>query len=125
MIIERKYVSFISLINTDEKAKEIFFNAFNKSYPPEDRERIFSILAYLCLYERDMGWCFKYLGDVIDGFSKLDIESPYDNGFSYSDVNDVEIAFKSDDELIIHLLHNFDGVKHIVKVEKYTNASCT
>ena len=125
MIIERKYVSFISLINTDEKAKEIFFTAFNKSYPPEDRERIFSELAYLCLYEREMSWCFEYLGDVIDGFSKLDIESPYDNGFSYSDVNDVEIAFKSDDELIIHLLHNFDGVKHIVKVEKYTNASCT
>ena len=125
MIIERKYVSFISLINTDEKAKEIFFTAFNKSYPPEDRERIFSELAYLCLYEREMSWCFEYLGDVIDGFSKLDIESPYDNGFSYSDVNDVEIAFKSDDELIIHLLHKFDGVKHIVKVEKYTNANCT
>ena len=125
MIIERKYVSFISLINTDEKAKEIFFTAFNKSYPPEDRERIFSELAYLCLYEREMSWCFEYLGDVIDGFLKLDIESPYDNGFSYSDVNDVEIAFKSDDELIIHLLHKFDGVKHIVKVEKYTNANCT
>ena len=125
MIIERKYVSFISLINTDEKAKEIFFTAFNKSYPPEDRERIFSELAYLCLYEREMSWCFEYLGDVIDGFSKLDIESPYDNGFSYSDVNDVEIAFKSDDELTIHLLHKFDGVKYIVKVEKYTNTSCT
>lgn len=125
MIIEREYVSFISLINTDEKAKEIFFTAFNKSYPPEDRERIFSELAYLCLYEREMSWCFEYLGDVIDGFSKLDIESPYDNGFSYSDVNDVEIAFKSDDELIIHLLYNFDGVKHIVKVEKYTSANYT
>ena len=33
-------------------------------------------------------------------------------------------ANKSDDELTIHLLHNFDGVKYIVKVEKYTNAGC-
>lgn len=121
MIIERQYVNFNTLINTDARAKEIFINAFNKSYPLEDRERVFNMLANLCLYQREMGWCFANIGDIIDGFSKLDEEYPYDNGFSYSDVNDVEIAFKSDNELVIHLLYKFEGINHIVKIQKYVN----
>ena len=123
MIIERQYVSFNTLIQTDAKAKEIFIDAFNKSYHLEDRERAFNMLANQCLYQREMGWCFSNIGDIIDGFSKLDEEYPYDNGFLYCDVNDVEIAFKSDDELVIHLLYKFDGVKHIVKIQKYTNGN--
>lgn len=119
MIIERKYVKFLTLINTDEKAKEIFMSAFNESYSPDDRQRVFEILSHQCLYEKEMGWCFSKLGKVIDGFEKLDIENPYDNGFSYNDVNDVEIAFKDDNELIIHLIHRFDGEKYIVKVQKF------
>lgn len=119
LIIERKYVKFLTLINTDIKAKELFMSAFNESYPPEDRQRVFEMLAHQCLYQREMGWCFSKLGDVIDGFQMLDKENPYDNGFSYSDVNDLEIAFKDDEELIIHLIHRFDGEKYIVKVQKF------
>lgn len=120
MIIERKYVSFNVLINTDEQAKEIFITAFNNSYPPEERQRVFETLSPLCLYEREMSWCFSKLGDIIDGFSKLDEENPYDNGFSYGDVNDVDIVYKSDDELVIHLIHKFEGEKYIVKVQKFS-----
>ena len=32
------------------------------------------MLANLCLYQREMGWCFANIGDIIDGFSKLDEE---------------------------------------------------
>lgn len=35
MIIERKYVRFEDLIRTDEKAKDIFMGAFEKSYEHE------------------------------------------------------------------------------------------
>lgn len=117
MIIERKYVPFQTLINRDEKAREIFMTAFNKSYPKEDRDRVFALLAWQCLNDREMGWCFSYLGDVIDGFEKLDNENPYDNGFSYDDVTDVEIAWKEQEEITLHLINKCDGIKQIVKIE--------
>ena len=28
-----------------------------------------------CLYPKDMGWCFGKIGDVIDGFERLDREN--------------------------------------------------
>jgi uncharacterized protein YacL (UPF0231 family) len=39
-----------------------------------------------------MGWCFGKIGDVIEGFEKLDKEKPYDNGLSYKDVNETRIV---------------------------------
>lgn len=46
------------------------------------------------LYQREMEWCLDTIGDIIDGFEKLDEESPYDNGYSYEDVNDVDIVWR-------------------------------
>ena len=66
MIIERKYVPFCVLFNRDKEAWTIFENAFNKSYPDEEKDRIFAMLSSQCLYQRDIGWCFRYLGEVID-----------------------------------------------------------
>lgn len=94
MIIERKYVPFGLLCERDPKSKEVFDNALNKSYREEDRDRIWTMLYHQCLYEKDMGWCFYYLNDVIEGFELLDKSNPYDNEYTLDDVNEVEIVEK-------------------------------
>ena len=119
MIIERKYVPFCVLFNRDKEAWAIFETAFNKSYPKEDRDRIAAMLLSQCLYQREVGWCFGFLGDVIDGFEKLDKEKPYDNGLSYKDVNETEIVSWGDEGLVLHLIYRFDGIKNIVKIVEF------
>lgn len=121
MIIERKYVPFCVLFHKDKEAWKIFESAFNKSYPQEDRERVAAMLLSQCLYQRDMGWCFRCLGEVIEGFERLDKERPYDNGLSFSDVNESEIISAGEDGLVIHLICRFDGIRHIVKIVEFND----
>jgi hypothetical protein len=119
MIIERQYVPFCILFNRDKEAWDIFEKAFNESYPEYDRERILEMLMPQCLYERDMGWCFSKLGDVLDGFAQLDKEKPYDNGFSYRDVNETRIVSCGEDGLVLQLICRFDGIYNIVKIVQF------
>ena len=123
MIIERKYVPFCVLFNRDKEALEIFEKAFNASYREEDRGRIWEMLRAQCLYQKDMGWCFCKLGDVIDGFERLDREKPYDNGLSYKDVNEVKIVTRCDDEmetdLTVALICRCEDVYNIVKLVSF------
>lgn len=119
MTIERKYVPFCMLFHSDKEAWAIFERAFNESYPVEDRERIMANLMPQCLYERDMGWCFGKIGDVIDGFEKLDQEKPYDNGLSYKDVNETRIVSWGEEGLVLHLICRFDGIENIVKIVEF------
>lgn len=121
MLIERQYVRFIDLIRTDEKSKGIFMSAFNKSYAHETEERkeeIFESLTKQCLYQRVMSWCFNGLGEVIDGFEGLDKSDPYDNGFDFSDVKEVDIVEKNEESVKLHLLNICDGVERIVAVRE-------
>ena len=119
MIIERKYVPFCMLFHRDKEAWAIFEKAFNESYPVEDRERVWPMLMSQCLYQRDMGWCFGKLIDVIEGFEKLDKENPYDNGLSYKDVNETRIVSGGEDGLVLHLICRFDGIYNIVQIVEF------
>lgn len=123
MIIERKYVPFCMLAHRDKEAWEIFEKAFNESYPKEDRDRIWGMLRTQCLDQRDMGWCFCKLGDVIDGFERLDREKPYDNGFTYKDVNETRIMPRRYEEseggLTVALICRFEDVYNIVKFVRF------
>ena len=116
MIIERKYVPFSVLFNRDKEAWAIFESAFNKSYSQEERDRIAASLLPLCLYQREMSWCFRFLNEVIEGFERLDKEKPYDNGLSYKDVNETQIVSSGDEGLVIHLICKFDGINNIVQI---------
>ena len=119
MIIERKYVPFCVLFNRDKEAWEIFNKAFEESYSKEDRDSVMEMLSPQCLYQKDMGWCFDKLVDVIDGFEKLDKDKPYDNGLSYKDVNETEIVSRGEEGLVLHLICRFDGINNIVKIVKF------
>ena len=119
MIIKREYVPFCVLQNTDKEAWEIFEKAFNESYHKDNREEIKEMLLPQCLYQRDIGWCFRKIRDVIEGFNKLDKNKPYDNGLSYKDVNETKIVSWGEDGLIIHLICKFDGIENIVKIVEY------
>ena len=119
MIIERQYVPFCVLFHRDKEAWDIFEKAFNESYPEYDRERIMGMLMQQCLYEREMGWCFNKLSDVIDGFERLDNERPYDNGLSYKDVNETRIVSCDEDGLVLQLICRFEGIYNIVKIVKF------
>ena len=119
MIIERQYVPFGVLFNRDKEAWAIFENALKESYPSEELNRVMEMLMPQCLYQKDMGWCFNKLGDVIEGFERLDKEKPYDNGFFYKNVNQTEIVDWDDRGFVLHLIHRFDGIDHIVKIVRF------
>ena len=121
MIIKREYVTFGTLYHRDREAWNIFEKAFKESYPPEDHDRIMDELMPQCLYQRDMGWCFQKLQDIIEGFARLDEEKPYDNGFTYQDVNETEIVYCGEDGLVLHLLSRCDGIYHIVKIVEFND----
>lgn len=119
MIIERKYVPFGTLKETDKEAFEIYEKAFNESYSEfdeETRKRQYEELLWLCLNQREMGWCFRKICDVIDGFERLDKERPYDNGFDYEAVNKVYVVSKDTNRITLHLVNKFYEAETLVKV---------
>ena len=117
MIIKREYVPFWKLKADDKEAGEIFDKAFNESFANYDgKEELYQRFMNLSLYQREMDWAFYKIGDLIDGFEKLDIEKPYDNGFDFSDVNKIEIVWKDEESIRLHLVNKFEDTELIVKV---------
>lgn len=109
MIIKREYVSFGKLMKTDKEANKIITTVFNQSYDgtldETHKKEQCGVLMTKCLYEKEMGWGLIDLGKLIDEFERLDEVSPYDNGYSYEDVNDVKILSKSENDISLLLVH--------------------
>ena len=121
MIIERKYVTFAKLCESDPLSKDIIERVFNESYSDYKRDEIWESLKYLCLYQRDMSWAMCKIGELLDGFDKLDKSNPYDNGYTFDDVNDAEIVYKDENSVVIHLLNKYYDNLNIVKVVEIKN----
>lgn len=116
MIISRYYVTFRQLLNSGDEAGPFFMNKLHESYPEYMWDKVWNMLADQCLYQREMGWAFTKLGDVIEKFEKLDNENPYDNGCTYSDVSEAEVVESDDDYVKLHLIARKWGEKIIVKI---------
>ena len=115
MIISRQYATFRQLLNSGDEAGTFFIKKLHESYPEEMWNKVWNILADQCLYQKDMGWAFTKLGDVIKKFEELDKEKPYDNKCTYADVTDTEIIDWDDDFITLRLISNKYGEKIIVK----------
>lgn len=103
MIIERKYVPLGILCEKDEKANEIYNRAFEYSnLQQEEIERIIEYNEPYCLYDRDIGCGIPNFAEIKEEFERLDEVHPFDNGFTYDDIRDIDILYK--DEFGIHLL---------------------
>lgn len=122
MIIKREYVTFGYLVNSGDPAGKLFIECLHESFPEERWEELFNVFYSLCLYQREMSWAFERLDKIIDGFNKLDMEQPFDNGLSYADVKDIDIVWKDEDSIKLHLISNIDGYRHIINVvELFSN----
>ncbi len=123
MFIERKYVSFFVLSQTDEQAKKVFEGTIKKYVSDADEAQKLIDYHYsnrTMVYGAEMGYCIPHFDEIVRDFEVLDKEYPYDNGFDITDTNEVIIADKSDDYIELHLIKRFDGKKYIVKVQKFS-----
>ena len=116
MIISREYVTFRRLVSSGDEAGKIFIEKLHESYDKSLWDDAWESLADYCLYQRVMEWAIYNIGDVIDEFERLDKEAPFDNGFTYEDVNDTEIVWKDENSVIIHLVSRVEECSGIVKV---------
>ncbi len=125
MIIKRKYVRLKVLEQVDKDFKDIFMTALNNTFKDMDdieKERIYNYNVNEwngCLNDFDLG---NGVGGGIaylrEKFDELDKNIPYDNGFSYDDVNKVNINDKNENYIELYLCNEFDGEENIIKVIK-------
>ena len=118
MIIKREYVTFRRLINSGDPAGRLFVELFHKAYPKERWDEIYEMLVDQCLYQREMGWAFLNIGELIKGFENLDLNQPFDNGFSFEDVTDSVVVWRDENSITLHLTNKAWG--EIVKVVEIT-----
>ena len=123
MIISRQYVTFRRLVEGGDPGGKLFMDMLRQSYPDDMWDEIYAMLADQCLYQREMGWAFTKLGDVIVGFEKLDQEQPYDNGFTFDDIWEGEVLHSDEKAVTMLLINNSWGVKSIVKVVEISDES--
>lgn len=124
MIIERKYVSFYTLSQTDEKAKTIFEGTIRKHIKDADEAQRLIDYHYserTMVYGAEMGYCIPHFDEIVFGFEKLDKEYPYDNGFNVTDANEVNFGDYGEEYIELHLVKRFDGEKFIIKVQRIEN----
>lgn len=104
MIISREYVTFRTLVASGDEGGKIFMEKLRESYDKSMWDEVWEKLADQYLHQREMSWAFYKLGDVIEAFERLDKEVPFDNGFTYEDVNDTEIVWRDENSVVIHLV---------------------
>jgi hypothetical protein len=130
MIIERKYEYLSRLVRLEPKVDELYKKACTYDDSKGYDHHLYEHNLNYRPFELKMGSCIK-LNDLLNGLFELDIKEPYDNGFSLNDVNTIQMIdrsyramedWNSEDEtpawILYAFMRIFDGVEHIVKVEK-------
>ena len=116
MIVSREYIPFRELIEKSDKGGTLFIKLCKKAYPAGEWARAFLVLSEYALYQREMSWAFHGLGDLIDGFQKLDLEDPYDTGYELNDARTADILWQDENSMTLLLRTGEERGKDIVGV---------
>ena len=90
MIIQRRYVKIFRIMQNDPQGKAILYKAFGDAgRTDEDRDFTLNADAGIILNDAGMGSCIPNLRWILEEMDKLDKVSPYENGYTYRNVNKV------------------------------------
>lgn len=118
MKIAREYVTFRKLVESNDPGGKFFMECLHESYPENLWNEAYNMLADLCLYQREMEWGFHGIGRLINGFKKIDKESPYDNGYSSEHIWNAEVLDNDGKTLTLLLTTHPSIGKEIIAVKK-------
>ena len=123
MIVSREYIPFRTLIDNYDKGGALFTKLCKKAYPKDMWERAYLQLSDYALYEREMSWAFHGIGDLIEGFRKLDESDPYETGYDIHDARTADILWRSENSMTLLLRAGAEKGNAIVGVIEVDNVS--
>lgn len=103
MVIRREYIPFKTLVTRHDRGGELFTRLCKENYPKDVWNVAYLTLSDYALYQRDMGWGFRRMGDLIEGFQKLDEEDPYETGYGLSDARTADVIWRNESTMILLL----------------------
>lgn len=90
MVIQRRYVKLFRIMQNDPQGQAILYKAFEDAGRFEsDRNSTLAAAGDIIMHEAGMGSCIPNKQWILQEFDKLDKAFPYDNGYTYRDVNKV------------------------------------
>lgn len=118
MVIKRKFVPLCDLYRMDVASKNIIDKAYAFKKNKEERERLLSynFENRTCVANAELGCGIPNFGFIKDEFETLDETAPFDNGFNISDIRDVKIIGKYENNITIELYCMLEGIKYPVAV---------
>lgn len=124
MVIQRRYVKLFRIMQNDPKGKAILYKAFSDAGRfDEDRDFTLNADAGIILNDAQMGSCLPNLRWILEEMDKLDKVAPYDNGYSYRDVNKVTCwPSRTGSAALLCMEHesaDFDEIVQVVAIESH------
>lgn len=120
MEIAREYVKFRRLVEQNDPGGKLFIELLQKTYPKDRWDEAYNMLKDYCLYQREMEWGFRNIWKLINGFAKIDEETPYDNGYTAEDIWAAEVLRKDDNKITLLLTTAPKKQREIVAIKQIT-----
>ena len=118
MKISREYVTFKRLVEQNDPGGKLFMELLQKTYPKDRWDEAYDMLKNRCLYQREMEWGFHNIRKLIDGFRKIDMDDPYDNGCTPEDIWGAEVLRNEGDTITLLLTTHSKKSREIVLVKQ-------
>lgn len=124
MVIQRRYAKIFKILENDPQGKAILYKAFEDA-GRTDGDRDFTLRGdrNIILNDAQMGSCLPNLQWILDEMDKLDKISPFENGYTYSDVNKVTLwpSRKGSAALFCmeHLSADCDEIIQVIAIESH------
>lgn len=118
MVIQRRYVKIFKILENDPQGKAILYKAFaDTGRTDEDRDFTLNADAGIILNGAQMGSCLPNLQWILDKMDKLDKVSPFENGYTYCDVNKVTLwPSRKGSAALLCMEHLSAGCEEIIQV---------